>query len=110
MTDYKMEEIYGLSRKHSKVANDKIQLQAFPFRMTTQNLARYADDPNAPFGKCSKWEAMRSLQQGDHRRLLFAISTMCSIRGVTVTDLDPSAPCPPEITSTPVAAALQSPC
>ncbi len=37
------------------------------------------------FGKCSKWEAMRSLQQGDHRRLLFAISTMYSIRGLPST-------------------------
>src|SRR5258707_10634726 len=37
------------------------------------------------FGKCSKWEAMRSLQHGDHRRLLFAISTICSIRRLPLT-------------------------
>src|SRR6266481_7434791 len=37
------------------------------------------------FGKCSKWEAMRSLQHDDHRRLLFAISTMCSIRRLPLT-------------------------
>jgi hypothetical protein len=28
---------------------------------------------------------MCPLQQGDHRRLLFAISTMCSIRGLPLT-------------------------
>src|SRR5258706_4747962 len=85
MTDYKMEEIYGLVEEAFKGGQDKIQLQAFPFRMTTQNLARYADDPNAPFWQVLKMGAMRSLQQGDHRRLLFAISTMCSIRGLPLT-------------------------
>jgi hypothetical protein len=33
------------------------------------------------FGRRSKWEAMRSLQQGDHRRLLLAISTTKASRG-----------------------------
>jgi hypothetical protein len=31
------------------------QLEAFPFRMTTQNLARHADDPNTPY-----WEMLKT--------------------------------------------------
>ena len=49
MTDYQMEEIYGLVEEAFKGGQAKIQLAAFPFRMTTQNLTRYAYDPNAPF-------------------------------------------------------------
>ncbi len=54
MTDYGMEEIYGLVDEAFKGGQDKIQLAAFPFRMTTQNLARHADDPNAPF-----WQVLK---------------------------------------------------
>src|SRR5467141_1654210 len=54
MTDYKMEEIYGLVEEAFKGGQDKIQLQAFPFRMTTQTLARHAEDPNAPF-----WQVLK---------------------------------------------------
>jgi murein L,D-transpeptidase YafK len=54
MTDYEMEEIYGLVDEAFKGGLDKIQLAAFPFRMTTQNLARHADDPNAPF-----WQVLK---------------------------------------------------
>jgi murein L,D-transpeptidase YafK len=55
MTDYQMEEIYGLVDEAFKGGQDKIQLAAFPFRMTTQNLARHADNPNVPF-----WEMLKS--------------------------------------------------
>src|SRR5260370_19986601 len=55
MTDYGMEEIYGLVDEAFKGGQDKIQLAAFPFRMTTQNLARHADDPNAPF-----WQVLKT--------------------------------------------------
>jgi murein L,D-transpeptidase YafK len=49
MTDYQMEEIYGLVDEAFKAGQDRVQLQAFPFRMTEENLARHADDPNTPF-------------------------------------------------------------
>ena len=80
MTDYEMEEIYGLVDEAFKGGQDKIQLEAFPFGMTAQNLARHAKDPNAPFWQMLKMEATSSLRRGNHRRLLSAISAMCSIR------------------------------
>jgi murein L,D-transpeptidase YafK len=54
MTDYQMEEIYGLVDEAFKAGQDKVQLQAFPFRMTEENLARHAEDPNAPFWQMLK--------------------------------------------------------
>jgi murein L,D-transpeptidase YafK len=47
MTDYGMEEIYGLVAEAFQGGQAKIQLQAFPFRMTGENLVRHEQDPNA---------------------------------------------------------------
>jgi murein L,D-transpeptidase YafK len=55
MTDYAMNEIYGLVDEAFRGGQDKVQLEAFPFRMTTQNLARHAEDPNRPF-----WEMLKT--------------------------------------------------
>jgi len=55
MTDYAMDEIYGLVDEAFRAGQEKVQLEAFPFRMTTQNLARHADDPNTPF-----WEMLKT--------------------------------------------------
>src|SRR5262249_17376401 len=55
MTDYQMEEIYGLVEEAFRGGQDKVQLQAFPFQMTAKNLMRHADDPNAQF-----WEMLKT--------------------------------------------------
>ena len=55
MTDYQMEEIYGLVEEAFRGGQDRVQLQAFPFQMTAENLVRHADDPNAPF-----WEMLKT--------------------------------------------------
>src|ERR1700743_1767188 len=49
MTNYQMEEIYGLVEEAFRGGQDKVQLQAFPFQMTEENLLRHADDPNVAF-------------------------------------------------------------
>ena len=54
MTDSAMEEIYGLVDEAFRGGQQKVQLQAFPFRMTAQNLARHAGDPNMPFWQMLK--------------------------------------------------------
>jgi transposase len=77
MTDYAMDEFYGLVDEAFRGGQEKIQLEAFPFRLTAQNLARHADDPNTPFWRCSRREAMHSWKQGDRRRLRFVISAIC---------------------------------
>jgi murein L,D-transpeptidase YafK len=57
MTDSAMDEIYGLVDEAFKGGQEKVQLQAFPFRMTAQNLASHAPDPNTPF-----WEMLKGGQ------------------------------------------------
>ena len=109
MTDYEMEEIYGLADEAFKGGQDKIQLQAFPFQMTAENLARHADDPNTPF-----WDMLRTgsdafLATGQPPKV-----AVCGQRYVfnpilADNDLDSRAPCPPGIESTPVASADWSP-
>lgn len=51
MTDESIAEIYALARETFKGGNASFQLQIFPFRMTAQNLARHADNPNLSFWK-----------------------------------------------------------
>jgi murein L,D-transpeptidase YafK len=55
MTDDQMEEIYGLVDEAFRSGQDKVQLQAFPFQMTAENLTRHTEDPNAPF-----WEMLKT--------------------------------------------------
>ena len=55
MTDYAMGEIYGLVDEAFRGGQEKVQLEAFPFRMTTQSLARHADNSNTPF-----WEMLKT--------------------------------------------------
>ena len=106
MTDNQMEEIYGLVDEALKGGQGKIQLAALPFRMTTYNLARHADNPNASF-----WEM---LKLGDDaffaagRPPSVAVCDQRYVFNLTVRDnLDPNGPCPPDVTN--VAAARQSP-
>lgn len=54
MTDEQVEQIYAFARDAFRGGQRAFQLQAFPFRMTPENMARYRDDPNYPF-----WEMLK---------------------------------------------------
>ncbi|MBH0237272.1 L,D-transpeptidase family protein [Methylobrevis albus] len=54
MTDAQIQEIYTLARDAFRGGQKSFQLQAFPFRMTPDNLARHRNDPNMPFWKMLK--------------------------------------------------------
>ena len=59
MTDPVIEEIYALAREAFRGGQREFQIQAYPFRMTPENMARHADSPHMPF-----W---RNLKEGnDH--------------------------------------------
>ena len=107
MTDYAMEEIYGLVDEAFKGGQEKIQLQAFPFRMTTQNLASHAGDPNMAFWEMLKAGSDAFLATEQPPRV-----AVCDRRyvfnPVVAGTLDPSAPCPFGIDSTAVASAERS--
>jgi len=54
MTDPQIEEIYAFARDAFAGGQAAFQIQAYPFRMTPKNMARYKDDPNFEFWKMLK--------------------------------------------------------
>lgn len=54
MTDEQVEQIYAFARDAFKGGQEAFQVQAFPFRMTAANMARYRKDPNYEFWKMLK--------------------------------------------------------
>lgn len=54
MTDPQIEEIYAFGRDAFQGGQTEFQIQAFPFRMTAANMARYRNDPNYAFWKMLK--------------------------------------------------------
>jgi murein L,D-transpeptidase YafK len=106
MTDYAMEEIYGLVDEAFKGGQERVQLQAFPFRMTAQNLASHAGDPNMPF-----WEMLKAGNDAFLATERPPRVAVCDRRYVfnpaVEGNFDPSAPCPTGIISTPIASGLQ---
>ncbi len=54
MTDEQMVEIFAFARDAFKGGQKTIQLQAYPFRMTAENMARHRDNPNIEFWKMLK--------------------------------------------------------
>ena len=49
MTDEQIEEVFAFARDAFRGGQRAFQFQAFPFRMTPENMARYKDDPNIEF-------------------------------------------------------------
>jgi murein L,D-transpeptidase YafK len=54
MTDEQISEIYALGRESFFGGQAAFQVQAYPFRMTPQNMAKYRNNPNMPFWKMIK--------------------------------------------------------
>jgi murein L,D-transpeptidase YafK len=55
MTDESAGEIFSLARDSFRGGQRDFQIQAFPFRMTAENMARHRGDPNMPF-----WEMLKT--------------------------------------------------
>ncbi|MGL4559194.1 MAG: L,D-transpeptidase family protein [Afipia sp.] len=54
MTDEQISEIFSLARESFAGGQRSFQVQAYPFRMTAQNMARHRNNPNMPFWKMIK--------------------------------------------------------
>lgn len=54
MTDEQVIEIFALARDAFRGGQENIQLQAFPFRMTAENMARHRNNSNIEFWKMLK--------------------------------------------------------
>ncbi|WP_369413070.1 hypothetical protein [Antarcticirhabdus aurantiaca] len=99
MTDEAMGEIYALARDALAGEKKSFQVQAFPFRMTPENMARYRSDPNIAFWRNLKegYDAFRIRRQEPKisscgRRYVFDVPDEIA------KTLDPLAECPPSVT------------
>jgi murein L,D-transpeptidase YafK len=54
MTDDVAGQIFAMARDSFRGGQTKFELEAFPFRMTPENMARHRNDPNVPFWKMLK--------------------------------------------------------
>jgi murein L,D-transpeptidase YafK len=95
MTDPAMEEIYGLVYEAFRGGQEKVQVQAFPFRMTAENLARHAEDSNAPFWEMLKVGNDAFLATG--RPPTIAVCDQRYVFNSVATGVDPNASCPAAI-------------
>ena len=99
MTDYGMEEIYGLVDEAFQSGQAKIQLQAFPFSMTTANFLRHEQDPNASFWRMLKTGSDAFLETG-HPPTVAVCDQRYVFNPLAMNrDLDPSGSCPPDTTA-----------
>lgn len=104
MTNPNIDEIYALISDAFGGGQDKVQLEAFPFRMTAENLASHAaNNPNAAF-----WAMLKTGSDAflDERKP--PTVAVCGHRYVfnppaADAELDPNAPCPPGIAPSVVA-------
>ncbi len=54
MNDPEIEEIYSLARESFRGGQRTFQVQAYPFRMTPENMVRHKNDKNMPFWRMLK--------------------------------------------------------
>ncbi len=106
MTDEQIAEIYALARELFFGGQASFQIQAFPFRMTAQNMARHRNSPHAPFWRMLKtgydhFEVTRQEPKVDVCDRRYVFNTESNGRYV------PSATCPAMTTPDDVLAAVQ---
>jgi murein L,D-transpeptidase YafK len=109
MTDYAVEEIYGLADEAFQGGQTKIQLQAFPVHMTTANLLRYKQDPNAPFWQMLKTGSDLFLEAGQPPTVAVCNQRYVFNAPTANTALDPSGVCPPDSNETSDHTAVSAP-
>jgi murein L,D-transpeptidase YafK len=107
MTDQQIDEIYAIAREAFAAGQREIQMESYPFHMTTENLAKYRFDKNMPFWKEIKvgsdyFETTRREPAVGvcNRHYVFG-----KVPAVAGTRLDPDAPCPAMVDADPATAA-----
>ena len=106
MTDEQIAEIYALARESFFGGQSSFQIQALPFRMTAQNMARHRNSPHMPFWKMLKtgydhFEVTRQEPKIDVCDRRYVFNTESKGRYV------PTAACPAMTTPDDVLAAVQ---
>jgi murein L,D-transpeptidase YafK len=103
MTDSAMDEIYGLVYEAFSGGQQKVQIQALPFRMTAENLTEHRADPNMAF-----WSMLKKGDDAFQATLTPPKVAVCGRQYVFNTAyspeaLDPAGPCPAGVGTTAVA-------
>ena len=80
MTDEQISEIYALGRDSFFGGQKSFQVQAYPFRMTAQNLAKHRNNPHMAFWKMLKKGNDHFEVSGSSPRSMSATSATCSTR------------------------------
>ncbi len=98
MTDPLMEEIYAIARESFLGGHDSFQVHAFPFRMTKENMARFASHEAYPFWQTIKeaydyFELTRQLPTIAVCNRSYVVNVALK-RGGDISRLDPAGPCP----------------
>jgi hypothetical protein len=111
MTDEQISEIYSLGRESFFGGQTAFQVQAYPFRMTPQNMAKYRDNPNMPFWRMLKegndiFEVTKTEPRVDvcDRKYVFDAEPLPGGRPLT---FNPTGKCPAYQLNPEVAQALQ---
>jgi murein L,D-transpeptidase YafK len=96
MTDENIQEIYTLGRLAFQGGQRDFQVQAFPFRMTPENMARHRNDPNMPFWLMLK-EGYDHFEVVGRPPKVDVCEQRYIFNAVPEEDrsFDPSGPCPP---------------
>jgi murein L,D-transpeptidase YafK len=89
MTDEQISEIYGLARDAFAGGKPAFQVQAYPFRMTPDNLARHRTNPNLPF-----WQMLKVGNDHFEATHLEPKVDVCDRRYVFDAQLSPAASAP----------------
>ena len=97
MTDALIEEIYAMARETFVGGHDSFQVHAYPFRMSDENMVRYARHEAYPFWKTMKegydyFEISRQLPTVAVCNRRYVVNV--AMRGGDPTRLDPEGACP----------------
>ncbi len=94
MTDEDAGELFALARDSFRGGQTAFEIQALPFRMTAENLAKHHDDPNMPF-----WQMLKVASDTFDLTHRPPKTDVCDKHYVFNADagtavFDPNAPCP----------------
>jgi murein L,D-transpeptidase YafK len=109
MTDAQIEEIYAFGRDAFQGGQTEFQIEAFPFRMTAANMARYRGDPNYKFWAMLKegydhFEITKVPPKVDICEKRYVFNQVADGNAAFV----PTAACPPSSTPVALGSAYQS--
>jgi murein L,D-transpeptidase YafK len=108
MTDEQVQEIYTLGRLAFEGGQRDFQVQAFPFRMTPENMARHRHNPNMDFWRMLKegydhFEVVRLTPKVDVCEGRYVFNSVPTAEGV---EFIPTAACPPMSVPEPIRIAV----